>query len=400
VSQTHDPDKKVLILGGTGRIGLSVATDLLRYTPAQVILSGRNVARGQQVMVQLQAQLASGSGVYLDQRLDFLALDLEDREALAAAIAGVALVIHCAGPFHHRDARVLQLCVQHRVHYLDVSDHRSFTQQSLQYRQAAREAEIMAVINTGIFPGISNSMVRQDIETLDQADHIHLSYVVAGSGGAGRTVMRTTFLGLLHPFTVWQGGRWQQVQPYSDAEWVEFPPPFGRARVYWFDMPEALTLAQAFPIDTVITKFGSVPDVYNQITWVLAHWLPKSWLQHPAIMEFLAWGSYTTTQLTDRFSGIGVAIRSQVSGKRQGQPGTACSTLALPDTAMAAGYGTGSIAQLILSGELIQPGVWTVEECLPTPLFQSTLAQRGVQVKQQIEAGYAEPSTLKNSSNS
>jgi saccharopine dehydrogenase-like NADP-dependent oxidoreductase len=395
VSQTYDQGNKVLILGGTGRIGISVATDLLHHTQAQVILSGRNLARGQQAMGQLQAQGIPDSGAHLEPRLQFLCLDLENSETLAAAIAGVSLVIHCAGPFHHRDARVLQLCVQYRVHYLDVSDHRSFTQQSLQYRQAACEAGIMAVINTGIFPGISNSMVRQDIESLDQAEHIHLSYVVAGSGGAGRTVMRTTFLGLLHPFTVWQEGRWQQVQPYSDAEWIEFPPPFGRARVYWFDMPEALTLAQAFSIDTVITKFGSVPDVYNQITWALAHWLPKAWLQHPAVMEFLAWGSYTTTQLTDRFSGIGVAIRSQVSGQRQGQPGTVCSTLALPDTAMAAGYGTGSIAQLILSGELMQPGVWTVEECLPTSLFQATLAQRGVKVEQQIEAGYAKPSTFK-----
>jgi saccharopine dehydrogenase-like NADP-dependent oxidoreductase len=372
---------KVLILGGTGRIGQSVAVDLLRHTPAAVLLTGRKPPQGEAIAQQMATRL----GIGLAERVQFSPLDLDVSDALAAAIAEVSLVIHCAGPFHHRYDRVLQLCMQHHVHYLDVSDHRSFTQQSLQYRRAAEQAGIVAIVNTGIFPGISNSMVRQDVEALDQVDQIHLSYVVAGSGGAGRTVMRTTFLGLLHPFAVWQVGQWQQAQPYSEPEWIEFPAPYGRARVYWFDMPEALTLPEAFPAHTVITKFGSVPDFYNQITWALAHWLPKPWLQRPAVLEFLAWGSHVTTQVTDRWSGIGVAIRSQVTGRKQGQAYQACSTLALPDTAVAAGYGTGSLAQLILSGELAKPGVWTVEESLPTPLFQATLAQRGVTLKQEVQ---------------
>jgi saccharopine dehydrogenase-like NADP-dependent oxidoreductase len=363
----------VLVVGGTGRIGQSVAVDLLRYTPAEVILTGRSSPQGQRI--------AAAFG----RRVSFQPLDLEQPEALARLVASSALVVHCAGPFHHRDARVLQQCIDHHVSYIDVSDHRSFTQQSLQYRQAAIDAGITAIVNTGVFPGLSNSMVRQDVEALDQANHIHLSYVVAGSGGAGRTVMRTTFLGLLHDFAVWQQGQWQQQSPYSDPEWVEFPAPYGKARVYWFDMPETFTLPQAFPAQTVITKFGSVPDFYNQITWALAHWLPKAWLQNPAVMEFLVWGSHTTTHLTDRFSGIGVAIRSQVTGTLQGQPYQACSTLALPDTALAAGAGTGSLAQLILRGELAKPGVWTVEESLPTPLFQATLAQRGITVEQRLD---------------
>jgi saccharopine dehydrogenase-like NADP-dependent oxidoreductase len=375
---------KVLILGGTGRIGQSVAVDLLRYTSADVILAGRKLPQRESIAQQLATRLGNRP----EYQVKFLALNLDDTRALAAAIAEASLVIHCAGPFHHRDARVIQQCLQHRVHYLDVSDHRSFTQQSLQYRQAAVDAGITAIINTGIFPGISNSMVRQDVEALDQVDQIHLSYVVAGSGGAGRTVMRTTFLGLLHPFAVWQAGQWQQVHPYSEPEWIEFPAPYGRAQVYWFDMPEALTLAQAFPVQTVMTKFGSVPNIYNHITWALAHWMPKTWLQQPAVLEFLAWGSHVTTQVTDRVSGIGVAICSQVTGHKQGQAYTASTTLALPDTAVAAGYGTGSLAQVILSGELLKPGVWTVEECLPTPLFQATLAQRGVILKQEVQQIY------------
>ncbi|MEO0847811.1 MAG: NAD-dependent epimerase/dehydratase family protein, partial [Cyanobacteria bacterium J06648_1] len=39
--------------------------------------------------------------------LRFLALDLEDRQQLQQIISQQDLVVHCAGPFHHRDGRVL-----------------------------------------------------------------------------------------------------------------------------------------------------------------------------------------------------------------------------------------------------------------------------------------------------
>jgi saccharopine dehydrogenase-like NADP-dependent oxidoreductase len=365
---------EVLILGGTGRIGRSVAQDLLTHTTAGIVIAGRHPQQGEKIATRLSS------------RVRFREVDLSDATALANAIRSAKVVVHCAGPFHYRDGRVLELCIRHGVNYLDVSDHRSFTVKALEYRQTATEAGITAIVNTGIFPGISNSMVRQDVEALETAEQIHLSYVVAGSGGAGKTVMRTTFLGLQHPFSIWQDGGWQVAQPYSEPEAIEFPAPYGKANVYWFDMPEAFTLPQAFPVQSVVTKFGSVPNFYNYLTWALAHKFPKSWLQHPAVLEFMAWGSYTTTRMTDPFSGVGVGIRSYVTGTRAGQPWSACSTLALPDTAVAAGYGTGSIAQLLLNGALQQPGVWTVEEALSTSQFQQVMAQRGVKIPQLVEA--------------
>lgn len=365
---------QVLILGGTGRIGSAVADDLIRHTQAQITVAGRNSKLGARVVARL------GSNA------QFLALDLADQAGLSRAIASASLVVHCAGPFHYRDARVLKTCIQHGVNYVDVSDHRSFTSKALAYKSAAEAAGITAVVNSGVFPGISNSMVRQDVESLDRAESIHLSYIVAGSGGAGTTVMRTTFLGLQHPFKVWLNGQWQEVHPYSDRETIEFPAPYGKAHVYWFDMPEAFTLVEAFPVKTVITKFGSVPDFYNHVTWGLAHWLPHHWLQRRSVIEFLAWGSHHTTNVTDRFSGIGVAMRSEVRGQKNGQPACACSTLAHENTATAAGYGTGGIAQLLLTGQLNKPGVWPVEQVLATELFQQTMKERGVEIHQECRS--------------
>jgi saccharopine dehydrogenase-like NADP-dependent oxidoreductase len=314
-----------------------------------------------------------------------LVLDLAEVDKLREAIANSDLVIHCAGPFHYRDANVLQLCIEQGVNYIDVSDHRSFTSKALNYHQQAVDAGVTAIVNTGIFPGISNSMARQGIEQFHEPEKVHLSYLVAGSGGAGITVMRTTFLGLQHPFEAWINGQWKLVKPYSEREVVNFPSPYQRSGVYWFDMPETYTIPQAFPnVKTVITKFGSVPDFYNHLTWIAAHIFPKSWMQHHNAIEFLSHVSHLMTDVTNVFSGIGVAVRAEVTGKIHGQNAVYSSTLVHENTAVAAGCGTGSIAQLLLSGQLKKPGVWPVEAALTTDLFTQTMAGRNIKIEHQL----------------
>jgi saccharopine dehydrogenase-like NADP-dependent oxidoreductase len=363
---------QVLILGGSGRIGRQVAADVLAHTAAEVTMTGRNAA------------MAASVCQALGDRAHWQPLDLSDQAALAQAIRAVDVVIHCAGPFHYRDTEVLETCIQQGVSYVDVSDHPSFTRKALAWQAAAAAAGVTAIVNTGIFPGISNSMVRQGVEHLDTADSIHLSYVVAGSGGAGVTVMRTTFLGLQRSFSAWVEGQWQVIKPYSGREVIEFPAPYGPVGVYWFDMPEAFTLPETFPVQTVVTKFATVPRFYNYLTWSVAHWWHPRLLQQSAVIEFLSYVSHFMTDVTDRVSGIGVAIRSEVTGTKAGQPMRCCSTLVHSDTAIAAGMGTGAVVELILAGQLAKPGVWAVEQALPSDLFEQTMGRRGIVIQHQM----------------
>ena len=211
--------KRVLIIGGCGRIGSQIARDILAHTEATVTVTGRS------------AQSGTAASQRLGQTVQFQLLDLANQTAVTKAIAAADLVVHTAGPFHYRDGRVLQACIQQGVNYLDVSDERTFTQKVLALRSQAAAAGVTAVINTGVFPGISNSLARQGIEALDQADSVQLSYVVGGSGGAGVTVMRTTFIGLQHVFKAWVQGTWQWVKPYTAREHLTFPSPYDQAAV-------------------------------------------------------------------------------------------------------------------------------------------------------------------------
>ncbi|NJL35894.1 MAG: KR domain-containing protein [Leptolyngbyaceae cyanobacterium SM1_4_3] len=364
--------EQVLVIGGQGRIGSSVAADLVNHTQADIIVTGRSdTFKGESISRQF------GS------RVRFLQLELADQGKLKRAIAQSKIVVHCAGPFHYRDTSVLKFCIEQGVNYVDVSDTRGFTEKALSYHAEAEAAGVTAVVNSGVFPGISNSMVRQGVEQLDQLEEIRLYYVVSGSGGAGVTVMRTTFLGLLKPFEAWIDGQWRQVKPYTQRQKIHLPAPYGTVHTYWYEMPETFTLVNSFPVKTVVTKFGSVPDFYNHLTWIAANVFPKSWLQNPNGVEFLSHISYRMTSVTDYFSGKGVGVQSEVIGQNAGQSRCYRSVLVHPSAAIATGCGTGCIAQFLLSGQLQKPGVWAVEQVLPTNLFEQAMQSRNITIQQE-----------------
>ena len=136
------PLDKVLIIGGGGRIGRSVAADVLRYTAAEVTVTGRAAV----------AAFELGRRQYYEP-LNLEPLNSVSEMAVERAIAQHDLVIHCAGPFRSRNHHVLQSCIAQKTPYIDVADSPDYVNQALSYRAAAQAAGVTAVISTGIFSG-------------------------------------------------------------------------------------------------------------------------------------------------------------------------------------------------------------------------------------------------------
>ena len=80
---------RILVTGGTGSWGHELVRQLLPRDPAEVIVFSRNEA----------AQVAM-SRMFEDRRLTFRIGDIRDRDALAAACAGVDYVFHLAALKH------------------------------------------------------------------------------------------------------------------------------------------------------------------------------------------------------------------------------------------------------------------------------------------------------------
>ncbi|BAF29126.2 Os12g0137200 [Oryza sativa Japonica Group] len=96
---------RVLVLGGTGRVGGSTATALSKLRPdLNILIAGRNREKGE--------SLASKLG----EESEFVQVDIRDRNMLEEVLQDVDLVVHAAGPFQREnECTVLQAAIATKV---------------------------------------------------------------------------------------------------------------------------------------------------------------------------------------------------------------------------------------------------------------------------------------------
>jgi short subunit dehydrogenase-like uncharacterized protein len=138
--------------------------------------------------------------------LSWAALSLEDPEALAGALEGIALVMHCAGPFSQTSRPMVDACLRAKVHYLDITGEISVFEEIF-----ARDAEAKAR-GVALLPGVGCDVVPSDClaallhQRLPEASSLELAIHPHGRASPGTT--KTAIEGLGKGFgAVRRGGR-------------------------------------------------------------------------------------------------------------------------------------------------------------------------------------------------
>ena len=169
----------VLIYGATGFSGRAIASRLLE-TGHDVVLGGRHAGRLQALAQSLQAP--------------WRAFDLRNSESISQSLAGVGLVLHCAGPFVDTAAPMMEACIRAGAHYLDLAGEWPVFALAQRLGPAAAAAEVM------LMPGVGSTIVVSDCLMARAAAAVPDTRVlrVAGSfpGVASRGTVRSA-LGLL-----------------------------------------------------------------------------------------------------------------------------------------------------------------------------------------------------------
>jgi short subunit dehydrogenase-like uncharacterized protein len=131
----------LLIYGVTGYTGRLILGECLARD-VQPVLSGRNAE--------------SVSALATRHALEARPATLEDRAALDRALAGVAAVLHCAGPFSRTATPMLEACLRNGVHYLDITGEIRVFEQMAAADARARSAGIT------LLPGVGFDVVPSD----------------------------------------------------------------------------------------------------------------------------------------------------------------------------------------------------------------------------------------------
>ena len=233
---------KVLILGGYGVFGGRLAR-LLLQDGIEVIVAGRNFERAAAFTCQY-----GGTPLFID-----IAKDLSP-----IAGAAPALTADAAGPFQSYGSdpyRVARFCIDHKIHYLDLSDDAAFTAGIAGLNERALAAGCFALSGVSSVPAISASAVRFLSEGLSEIQLIETALVPGNRAPRGRSVIGSILSQAGEPLTIWRDGAWRQHRGWTEAKRVSFGPGFKR----WASLigaPDLQLFPKAFNARSVVFRAG------------------------------------------------------------------------------------------------------------------------------------------------
>ncbi|XAR60344.1 UDP-glucose 4-epimerase [Bertholletia excelsa] len=346
-------NSRVLIVGGTGRVGGSTATALSTLCPdLRIVIAGRSKERG-------AARVAE-----LGKNSEFAEVDIGDMESLKSVLCDVDLVVHTAGPFQQAEkCTVLETAIETKTAYLDVCDDTSYAWRAKSYMQKAKAANIPAITMGGIYPGVSNVMAAELVrsardESKGKPERLRFSYYTAGSGGAGPTILATSFLLLGEEVVAYSKGEKVKQKPYTGTLNIDFGKGIGKRDVYLLNLPEVRSAHEVLGIPTVSARFGTAPFFWNWGMEAMTALLPVEYLRDRSKVQQLVQLFDPVVRAVDSIAGERVSMRVDLE----------CSdgrnTLAIfshRKLCVAVGIATAAFALAILEGST-QPGVWFPEE--------------------------------------
>jgi short subunit dehydrogenase-like uncharacterized protein len=171
-----------MLYGATGYTGGLIAQECARRG-LQPVLAGRDADRLRLLADRLQ--------------LSHTVVALDDAAGLKQALQGVAVVLHCAGPFSRTSAPMREACMAAGTHYLDITGEIDVFVAAHDDAARARAAGIL------LCPGVGFDVVPTDCVSVSlkaaMPDATHLTLMFAGvdhlSAGTTVTSMEAVFRG-------------------------------------------------------------------------------------------------------------------------------------------------------------------------------------------------------------
>ena len=95
------------------------------------------------------------------------------------------------------------------------------------FHEQAKDCGIPAITTAGIYPGVSNVMAAELVhaarsENAGEPERLRFFYYTAGTGGAGPTILTTSFLLLAEDVIAYNKGEEIKLKPYSGALSIDF----------------------------------------------------------------------------------------------------------------------------------------------------------------------------------
>ncbi|HBL31745.1 MAG TPA: hypothetical protein DD490_33395 [Acidobacteria bacterium] len=224
-----------MIYGATGYTGELAAREAVERG-LRPVLAGRNA----DAVGALARQLG----------LEHRAFGLDDPTALAQGIAGMAAVLHCAGPFVRTSRAMVMACLAARTHYLDITGEIVVFEKVLARDADAKKAGVALLPGAGFDVVPSDCLAARLAEALPDATELVLAFAT-DRGGVSRGTLKTMIENLPGAGAIRRGGQIVPVPIAWDAREIDFGGTLGKR------------MAMTIPWGDVSTAWHStrIPDI-------------------------------------------------------------------------------------------------------------------------------------------
>ncbi|TYH10002.1 hypothetical protein ES288_A07G142900v1 [Gossypium darwinii] len=256
----------------------------------------------------------------LGKNSEFAEVNIHNKDSLEAALSDVDLVVHAAGPFQQsQKCTVLEAAIETQTAYLDVCDDTNYAFRAKSFKGRAVDANIPAITTGGVYPGVSNVMAAELVraarsESKTEPERLRFSYYTAGSGGAGPTILATSFLLLGEEVVAYNKGQKIKLKPFTGMLNVDFGKGIGKRDVYLLNLPEVRSAHEVLEVPTVSARFGTAPFFWNWGMEAMTNLLPAEFLRDRSKVQQLVEWFDPLVRAVDGIAGERVSMRG--SGKR------------------------------------------------------------------------------------
>jgi short subunit dehydrogenase-like uncharacterized protein len=152
---------------------------------------------------------------------DARVFDLADPAAAATNLAGVAAVLHCAGPFSATSRGMLDACLRAGAHYLDVTGEIAVFEEIYSRDREIRDAGIVVIPGVGFDVVPTDCLAAMLKRELPTATHLKLAFK-SRYGKLSPGTAKTMIEGLPEGGRIRQGGRIVKVPSAYKVETIPF----------------------------------------------------------------------------------------------------------------------------------------------------------------------------------
>ena len=191
----------ILIVGGYGHVGRSIARRIAPIFLGRVIVAGRNLDKARRTAAEI------GHGV------EARAICIRDPGAVET-LHDVAIAVVC---LDQCDTRFVEQCFARGIDYVDIRADYEFLSQVDGFDHLAKHNGATAMLSVGVARGLTKILAARAVERMDRTDRIDIVLELGLGDDHGRAALEWMFDNLDAAYEVQENGRPKSVRSFGES---------------------------------------------------------------------------------------------------------------------------------------------------------------------------------------